>query len=257
MFKQSDSLKDFKDVKDRQGNLSSRPYDRMKERDRVRFNFPVKIEGLKEQPTISLFRLEWDYKYEFMEWRRQIVEGRKMCKWKESQFLEILSLLIDERINDKLPEVFEDSEHTMQCLADVLITPSRVKILRDRLDRVKYFYSKKVSDYEHYIRKIVAEVNLVSNEESKITNNKVYSIFKNGLPGVLRDKLIFNDINDIYRAVEVIERLETESPLYIAKLKEKKVFNDKIYKDNRNIKNKKTDEYRNANGNDNKNIVEV
>lgn len=139
----------------------------------------------------------------------------------------------------------------------MLITPSRVKILRDRLDRVKYFYSKKVSDYEHYIRKIVAEVNLVSNEESKITNNKVYSIFKNGLPGVLRDKLIFNDINDIYRAVEVIERLETESPLYIAKLKEKKVFNDKIYKDNRNIKNKKTDEYRNANGNDNKNIVEV
>ncbi|ORD95884.1 hypothetical protein A0H76_584 [Hepatospora eriocheir] len=149
MFKQSDNLKDFKDVKDRQGNLSSRPYDRMKERDRVRFNFPVKIEGLKEQPTISLFRLEWDYKYEFMEWRRQIVEARKMCKWKESQFLEILSLLIDERIKDKLPEVFEDPEHTMQCLADVLITPSRVKILRDTVLSKKVRPPKKLFTKNH------------------------------------------------------------------------------------------------------------
>ncbi|ORD97827.1 hypothetical protein HERIO_291 [Hepatospora eriocheir] len=66
----------------------------------------------------------------------------------------------------------------------MLITLLKVKILRDRLDKGKYFYCKKVSNFEHYLKKMIAEMNLVSNKESNITNKKVYSIFKNGLPGV-------------------------------------------------------------------------
>ncbi|ORD92863.1 hypothetical protein HERIO_2649 [Hepatospora eriocheir] len=60
---------------------------------------------------------------------------------------------------------------------------------------------------------------------------------------------MFKDINNMCRAVEVIDRLEFESLLYITQLKEKKVFNNKIYKDNENIKNKGVGENKNGNYN--------
>ncbi|ORD99993.1 hypothetical protein A0H76_2551 [Hepatospora eriocheir] len=50
--------------KGRQSNLSSSP---IRKREKVIYNFPVKIEGMKEQPTIQLFKLEWEYKFEYME----------------------------------------------------------------------------------------------------------------------------------------------------------------------------------------------
>ncbi|ORD92847.1 hypothetical protein A0H76_2851 [Hepatospora eriocheir] len=114
---------------------------------------------------------------------------------------EILRLLIDERKKGKIKGEVNSPDEMMREIAGILILLSRVNNLKENLERVRYVKSRNINEYDQYIKRMVQEINLVSEQEESISLNKQYQYFKNGLPGVLKDKLIFNEVQSLNRAI--------------------------------------------------------
>ncbi|ORD99992.1 hypothetical protein A0H76_2550 [Hepatospora eriocheir] len=60
----------------------------------------------------------------------------------------------------------------MREIAGILIPVSRVNNLKKNLEGIRYVKSRNVNEYDQYIKRMVQEINLVSEQEEFISLNR-------------------------------------------------------------------------------------